>query len=291
MLCSTNSDTKKKLKDVYMGLHWAAMNGNIGLVKFALDHGVPVDSTVNGFVPLQLCCLSDSNLVIAQYLIDRGADVNRQNYYRKSSSDKGVTGAKGSTALHVACANGCTKMVELLLRNNARIDVSDKYGSTPMDIALMKHEPGIVQLLQKYKTKRLKQIQKSISDVSQMEYSWRHNLSMTPSFSSGSTESFPKIPPFTEISTSESSTDVSLEDKNYLHSLEKRTYYVSSDNDSDDTDTTRTDEEGYEGEEEDNESFSTTSTNRHRWFKTKYEIKSGLENLTQLAKRSVKKGL
>lgn len=52
----------------------------IGLIKFALDHGVPIDSTVNGFVPLQLACISDNNVAAVQYLIDRGADVNLQMY-------------------------------------------------------------------------------------------------------------------------------------------------------------------------------------------------------------------
>ncbi|OAD03279.1 hypothetical protein MUCCIDRAFT_141868, partial [Mucor lusitanicus CBS 277.49] len=79
-----------------------------GLIKFALDHGVPIDSAVNGFVPLQLACISDSNIAAVQYLIDRGADVNIQKWSKKHSIDKtqAVPGATGSTALHVACANG-----------------------------------------------------------------------------------------------------------------------------------------------------------------------------------------
>lgn len=68
---------------------------------------------------------------------------------KKHSIDKtqAVPGATGSTALHVACANGCIKIVDLLIRNNARIDVKDKYGSTPLDVAQAKHETEIVKLL------------------------------------------------------------------------------------------------------------------------------------------------
>lgn len=68
---------------------------------------------------------------------------------KKYSVDKSeaVQGATGSTALHVACANGCIKIVDLLLRNNARVDVKDKYGSTPLDIAYAKNEMDIVKLL------------------------------------------------------------------------------------------------------------------------------------------------
>ncbi|KAK4515943.1 uncharacterized protein ATC70_010903 [Mucor velutinosus] len=149
MLPMSNDAKKEKLKDVLLGLHWAATTGNVGLIKFALDHGVPIDSAVNGFVPLQLACISDNNIAAVQYLIDRGADVNIQKWSKKHSIDKtqAVPGATGSTALHVACANGCIKIVDLLIRNNARIDVKDKYGSTPLDVAQAKHETEIVKLL------------------------------------------------------------------------------------------------------------------------------------------------
>jgi hypothetical protein len=67
-----------------------------------------------------------------------------------------VQGATGSTALHVACANGCVKIVDLLIRNNARVDVKDKYGSTPLDVAQAKHETEIINLLKSAKVKQRK---------------------------------------------------------------------------------------------------------------------------------------
>lgn len=72
-----------------------------------------------------------------------------QRWSKKHSVDKSqaVPGATGSTALHVACANGCVKIVDLLLRNNARVTIRDKYGSTPIDIALAKNEKEIIELL------------------------------------------------------------------------------------------------------------------------------------------------
>ncbi|KAI8384607.1 uncharacterized protein BYT42DRAFT_563061 [Radiomyces spectabilis] len=143
---------KDKPKDYLLGLHWAATTGNVGLVKFALDHGAPIDSVVNGFMPLQLACISDNNIAVVQYLIDRGAQVNAQRWSKKHSADKSqaVAGATGSTALHVACANGCAKIVDLLLRNNAQVDVKDKYGSTPMDVAAAKHYMEIAKLLETF---------------------------------------------------------------------------------------------------------------------------------------------
>lgn len=131
-----------------------------GLVKFALDHGATTDAIVNGFMPLQLACVSDNNLAAVQYLIDRGAQVNaqRQVYIfiftlcqvnkkmTRTRTKRGIE-ATGSTALHVACANGCIRIVDLLLRNGASIHVKDKYGSTPHDVAIAKHHMDIVKLL------------------------------------------------------------------------------------------------------------------------------------------------
>ncbi|KAI8375815.1 ankyrin repeat-containing domain protein [Blakeslea trispora] len=139
-------------KDHSLGLHSAAMNGNVGLVKFALDHGAPIDAVVNGYMPLQLACINENHIAVVQYLIDRGADVNAQRWSKKHSADKSqaVAGAIGSTALHVACANGCTKIVDLLLRNGAKINVRDKYGSRPIDVAAAKNHTEIVKLLETF---------------------------------------------------------------------------------------------------------------------------------------------
>ncbi|KAI8149548.1 hypothetical protein BJV82DRAFT_529893 [Fennellomyces sp. T-0311] len=103
-------------------------------------------------MPLQLACISDNNIAVVQYLIDRGAEVNAQRWSKKHSADKSqaVAGAIGSTALHVACANGCTKTVDLLLRNGALVHVKDKYGSSPLDIAAAKHHVEIVRLLETF---------------------------------------------------------------------------------------------------------------------------------------------
>lgn len=140
------------MKDDTLGLHGAAKNGNVGLVKFALDHGAAIDSVVNGYLPLQLACMNDNHIAVVQYLIDRGADVNAQRWSKKHSADKSlaVPGAIGSTALHMACAHGCIKIVDLLLRNGAKIHVKDKYGSKAVDLAAAKNHVEIVKLLETF---------------------------------------------------------------------------------------------------------------------------------------------
>ena len=60
-------------------LHFAAASGNLGLVEFALSHGQPVNSVLNGVLPLHAACAGGSELVV-RYLIDEGADVNAARY-------------------------------------------------------------------------------------------------------------------------------------------------------------------------------------------------------------------
>ena len=56
-------------------MHFAAASGNLGLVEFALSHGQPINSVLNGVLPLHAACAGGSEVVV-KYLIDEGADVN-----------------------------------------------------------------------------------------------------------------------------------------------------------------------------------------------------------------------
>jgi hypothetical protein len=59
----------------YLGLHSAAANGNIGLVKYALSHGQPINSVLDGVLPLYAPSSGGNDLVV-KLLIEQGADVN-----------------------------------------------------------------------------------------------------------------------------------------------------------------------------------------------------------------------
>ena len=49
------------------------------MVKFALDHGQPIDSVLNGVLPIHAACIN-GNVNVVQYLIERGANVNSPRY-------------------------------------------------------------------------------------------------------------------------------------------------------------------------------------------------------------------
>jgi ankyrin repeat protein len=68
---------------------------------------------------------------IVQALFDNGADVTV------------TTRANGDTPLHIACYNGHTEVVELLLNNNADIDVTSASGKTPLRPCLHATSSGV----------------------------------------------------------------------------------------------------------------------------------------------------
>lgn len=119
----------------HLGLHSAAVTGNIGLAKYALSHGQPINSVIDGVLPLHAAC-SGGNDMVVRLLIDNGADVNAprlpRRYSDKTRSPSApIIGTTGSTPLHFAAANGHTQVVLTLLRHGARPDRADKRGTTP----------------------------------------------------------------------------------------------------------------------------------------------------------------
>ncbi|ETW80296.1 hypothetical protein HETIRDRAFT_319931, partial [Heterobasidion irregulare TC 32-1] len=137
----------------HLGLHSAAATGNIGLVKYALSHGQPINSVLDGVLPLHAAC-SGGNELVVKLLIDSGADVNAPRLPRKYSAPPRTAhhhlphhashpshpsniaiGTTGSTPLHFAAANGHTGVALTLLQRGARADRADKHGVTPEMIA------------------------------------------------------------------------------------------------------------------------------------------------------------
>ncbi|KAI1785873.1 hypothetical protein LXA43DRAFT_1035907 [Ganoderma leucocontextum] len=139
----------------HLGLHSAASSGNLGLVTYALDHGQPVNSVVDGVLPLHVAS-SGGNDLIVRLLIERGADVNAPRLPRKYSSDKHrdtsapIVGTSGSTPLHFAAANGHEQVVLTLLLHGAHPDRPDKHGVNPETVARQNGWTRCAELLSKW---------------------------------------------------------------------------------------------------------------------------------------------
>jgi len=58
-----------------LSLHVGSANGDVGLVKYALSHGQPVNSVISGVLPIHAAASSGNDTVV-RMLIQAGADVN-----------------------------------------------------------------------------------------------------------------------------------------------------------------------------------------------------------------------
>lgn len=73
----------------------------------------------------------------ASRLISRGADANATGFLDFS----------GTTALIIAAKRGDTRMVDLLLTNKANVNMTDKYGDSPLSSAIEGRHSTIVETL------------------------------------------------------------------------------------------------------------------------------------------------
>ncbi|KAL8310357.1 hypothetical protein RB597_010277 [Gaeumannomyces tritici] len=93
-------------------LELAVLDGMVEAVALLLDKGTPIDAVGETLAPVQAAARSGS-LGLAEYLIERGADVNAPAY-----------GHKGRTALQAACCAGDARMVGFLLGKGAMVNAA-----------------------------------------------------------------------------------------------------------------------------------------------------------------------
>jgi uncharacterized protein len=128
--------------DGYLGegstpLMRAAKNGDAAAMRLLLEHGAdPALTQKNGTTALMLAAglgrglgvfakdyATDAEMLEGvKVLLDRGVDVN-------------ATNEKGETALHFAALNS-DAIVQTLASHGAKLDVRDKQGRTPVDMAM-----------------------------------------------------------------------------------------------------------------------------------------------------------
>ena len=88
-----------------------------------LRDGMPVDvSDVVGCTALHWAT-NKNRPGLVKHLLNKGADVNRQDRYNKS------------TALHYAAQDNNTEVARLLLDNGADINLKNDFNQTPLDVA------------------------------------------------------------------------------------------------------------------------------------------------------------
>ncbi len=94
------------------------------------------NGAADGWTPLHLAA-HYGQLEIARALIQKGADLN-------AIADNEIA----NTPLHAAVAGGKTGLAELLKEAGARLELKDRNGFTPSELAKQSERPDLVALLE-----------------------------------------------------------------------------------------------------------------------------------------------
>lgn len=145
------------------------------IILLLLHHGADVNAKSKDRLnrsPLALVINQDRNTEVVKLLIDQGADINTRDDYgqtplhqaaglRKVTNVSQLLTAGAScnaldrfeeTPLHKVADDPSPeglKIASLLLSAGARLDIKDKDGKTPLDLAREAHNTKLIQILQK----------------------------------------------------------------------------------------------------------------------------------------------
>ena len=113
----------------------AAQIGHNEIVKLLLDHGAQANlQNINGDTALMIASQRGHTNCVEHLLLRKDIDVNLQN-------------SKECTALMLASENGHTSVVDLLLANNANLEILTTRKCSALFYGVKSNSPAVVQLL------------------------------------------------------------------------------------------------------------------------------------------------
>lgn len=168
-LIDAGADVNEKNEDQETPLLWASFNGHLKVVRYLLDNGARVDErNKEGWSALMAAVLGE-RLETARVLLSRGADPN-------AAVREGVTAAMtppgdgeespncdknegvnsryiGKTPLMAAAETGNERLVKLLLKRGAEINLKTESGDTALTFAEKNGYSNIIGIIKNYRAK------------------------------------------------------------------------------------------------------------------------------------------
>lgn len=169
-----------KIKNNYTPLHIACKCNHLDIVKFLLRHNADINGTMNGLLTPLHCSVLAHNVILTQYLLDAGANIDAQTIHGDTALDLAYyikhdrtnktaiielfalhmfkrfiankSGAiddtiiKSFTPLHCSVFIENVKMTQYLLNEKTDIDVKTIHGDTALDIAKFTKNQTIIEL-------------------------------------------------------------------------------------------------------------------------------------------------
>ena len=80
-----------------------------------------------------------------------------------------IQDANGDSVLHVACEEGSVEMVHFLVKNNCNVNIRNRNRHTPMDIAVIKRNPALVEELREHKHCDPNEADRAMSNIMHFE--------------------------------------------------------------------------------------------------------------------------
>lgn len=161
LLLEHNADPNHHDFESLTPLHIASARGDLEIARLLIQYGAIFDAqTQDGKEALFLAVESGANAAVVGLLLDNGADPDA--FYS-------VDGTDAPTALHLACERGDLETARALLHRNAKVDIRDPQGATPLFRAVESGAVEVVKLLLQRgaSTHILREDGQSVSDLAQ----------------------------------------------------------------------------------------------------------------------------
>uniref|UniRef100_A0A1B0FEF2 Palmitoyltransferase n=1 Tax=Glossina morsitans morsitans TaxID=37546 RepID=A0A1B0FEF2_GLOMM len=153
----------------YTPAHWVALNGNVEMMRYLIEHSAPIDLPclgTQGPRPIHWACRK-GHAAVVQVMLQAGVNVNAADFkgltplhvacmYGRTATAayllgmgalNHLTDINGDAALHWAAYKGHSDLMRLLMYSGVELQKTDNFGSTPLHLACLSGNMACVRLL------------------------------------------------------------------------------------------------------------------------------------------------